>query len=59
MKAGLADGSIRIVIGTGAVAAKGVAYKDLALVVIDEEQRFGAADKARLRGSARGHVLTL
>lgn len=60
VKAGLADGSIAIVIGTGAVAAKGVAYRDLGLVVIDEEQRFGAADKAKLRGlNADGHVLTL
>ena len=59
-KAGLADGSIAIVIGTGAVAGRGVAYRDLGLVVIDEEQRFGAADKARLRGLAGdGHVLTL
>ncbi len=60
VKAGLADGSIAIVIGTGAVAAKGVAYHDLGLVVIDEEQRFGAADKAELRGlNPDGHVLTL
>ncbi|MEG3176408.1 TRCF domain-containing protein [Sphingomonas sp. RB3P16] len=60
VKAGLVDGSIAIVIGTGAVAAKDVAYKDLGLVVIDEEQRFGAADKAKLRGlNAEGHVLTL
>lgn len=59
VKAGLADGSIQIVIGTGAVMAKGVTYKDLALVVIDEEQRFGAADKAKLRGSGETHLLTL
>ena len=65
VKAGLADGSIGVVIGTGAVAAKGVAYKNLALVVIDEEQRFGTADKAKLRdlGGAGGdggtHVLSL
>jgi transcription-repair coupling factor (superfamily II helicase) len=60
VKKGLADGSIRIVIGTHALAAKGVAFKDLGLVVIDEEQRFGAAHKARLRGLAfGGHVLTL
>jgi len=59
VKAGLADGSIKVVIGTGAVAGKGVAYKDLALVVVDEEQRFGAADKAKLRGLGAGHVLTL
>ena len=61
VKAGLADGSIRVVIGTGAVAAKGVDYASLALVVIDEEQRFGAADKAKLRalGGEGTHVLAL
>ncbi|MFK3891002.1 TRCF domain-containing protein [Sphingomonas sp. NPDC079357] len=59
VKAGLADGSIQIAVGTGAVAGKGVVYKDLALVVIDEEQRFGAADKDKLRGLSAGHVLTL
>lgn len=59
VKAGLADGSIRVVIGTGAVAGKGVAYRDLALVIVDEEQRFGAGDKARLQELSAGHVLTL
>jgi len=59
VKAGLADGSIDIVIGTGAVMAKSVRYARLGLVVIDEEQRFGAADKARLRGDGAIHILTL
>lgn len=59
VKAGLADGSVRVVVGTGAVAGKGVSYEDLALVIIDEEQRFGTADKARLRDLSAGHVLTL
>jgi transcription-repair coupling factor (superfamily II helicase) len=60
VKKGLADGSIRIVVGTHALAAKGVAFKDLGLVIIDEEQRFGAAHKSKLRAMAsRGHVLTL
>ncbi len=61
VKAGLADGSIKVVIGTGAVAARGVAYAHLALVVIDEEQRFGAADKAKLHalGGEGTHVLAL
>jgi len=59
VRAGLADGSIGVVIGTGAIAGKGVAYKDLALVVIDEEQRFGAADKAKMHALGAGHVLTL
>ena len=59
VKAGLADGSIQIVIGTGAVMAKDVRYKNLALVIIDEEQRFGAADKAKLRGTGNVHLLSL
>lgn len=59
VKAGLADGSLGIVIGTGAIMAKDVRYAKLGLVVIDEEQRFGAADKARLRGNGEVHMLTL
>ncbi len=60
VKAGLADGSISVVVGTGAVAAKDVTYANLALVVIDEEQRFGTADKTTLRNLAvKGHVLSL
>ena len=59
VKAGLADGAIGVVVGTGAVMAKSVAYARLGLVVIDEEQRFGAADKARLRGDGTIHILTL
>ncbi|GAA4036073.1 DEAD/DEAH box helicase [Sphingomonas rosea] len=57
--AGIADGSIGIVVGTGAVAGKGVVYQDLALVVIDEEQRFGAKDKEKLRGLGAPHALSL
>ena len=47
LRARLADGSLRVVIGTQALAAPGIAFADLALVVIDEEQRFGT--KARRR----------
>ena len=61
VKAGLADGSISVVVGTGAVASENVEYAKLALVVIDEKQRFGAADKAKLRDLAgsSGHLLSL
>jgi transcription-repair coupling factor (superfamily II helicase) len=58
-KAGLADGSIGVVVGTGAVMGTGVDYAKLGLVIIDEEQRFGAADKARLRGNGDVHLLSL
>lgn len=57
--AGLKDGSVRIVIGTSAVAGKSVTFNELGLVIIDEEQRFGAADKAKLRGLGAAHSLTL
>ncbi|HEX8443649.1 MAG TPA: DEAD/DEAH box helicase [Allosphingosinicella sp.] len=58
-KQGLAKGSIRIVIGTKAVAGR-VEFQDLGLIIIDEEQRFGTADKRRLRELSQGaHVLTL
>ena len=60
VKAGLADGSIQVVVGTAAVAGKGMAYNNLALVVIDEEQRLGATDKAKIRALAPdAHILTL
>ncbi len=58
-KAGLADGSIKIVIGTAAVMAKDVQYAELGLVIIDEEQRFGAVDKSKLRARADIHLLTM
>jgi transcription-repair coupling factor (superfamily II helicase) len=60
VKKGLADGSVRVVIGTHALVGKDVGFAELGLVVIDEEQRFGAAHKAKLQGLSEGvHVLTL
>ncbi|HVJ01992.1 MAG TPA: transcription-repair coupling factor [Sphingomonas sp.] len=59
-KEGLADGTIDVVIGTHAVLAKGVEFKRLGLVVVDEEQRFGVTHKERLKAlKADVHVLTL
>jgi transcription-repair coupling factor (superfamily II helicase) len=60
VKQGLASGEIRLVIGTHALAGKGIRFADLGLIVIDEEQKFGVKQKATLRASAKGaHVLTL
>ncbi|SCY83556.1 DEAD/DEAH box helicase [Paracoccus tibetensis] len=60
VRAGLADGSIRIAVGTHALLGKGVVFQDLGLLVIDEEQRFGAAQKQKLRELGRGlHVLSM
>lgn len=46
---GLADGSVNIVIGTQKLLAKTVKFKDLGLLIIDEEQKFGVAVKEKLR----------
>jgi transcription-repair coupling factor (superfamily II helicase) len=59
-KAGLADGSVDVVIGTHAVLAKNISFKNLGLVIVDEEQHFGVAHKERLKQlRAEVHVLTL
>ncbi|MDB5591462.1 TRCF domain-containing protein [Enterovirga sp.] len=59
-KEGLASGRIRIAIGTHALAGRGVRFADLGLLIVDEEQRFGAADKEKLRRLGEDvHVLTL
>ncbi len=60
VKAGLADGSVDIVIGTHALLGKSVSFADLGLLVIDEEQHFGVRHKERLKEMrADVHVLTL
>ncbi|MGG5886495.1 DEAD/DEAH box helicase [Falsiroseomonas sp. HC035] len=61
-RAAIARGEIAIAIGTQALAAKSVTFQDLGLLIIDEEQRFGARQKAALAGLRAGeglHVLTL
>ena len=47
--AGLTDGSVDLVIGTHRLLSKDVRFRDLGLVVVDEEQRFGVAAKERLK----------
>jgi transcription-repair coupling factor (superfamily II helicase) len=46
---GLAAGTVDIVVGTHALLGKRVAWKDLGLVIVDEEQRFGVTQKERLK----------
>jgi transcription-repair coupling factor (superfamily II helicase) len=53
--AGMADGSVDIVIGTHRLLQTGVRWKDLGLVVVDEEQRFGVEHKEHIK-SLRTHV---
>lgn len=47
--AGLADGSVDVVIGTHRLLSEGLAFKRLGLVVVDEEHRFGVGQKERLK----------
>jgi transcription-repair coupling factor (superfamily II helicase) len=56
----LAEGSVDIVVGTHRILSKDVQFKDLGIVVVDEEQRFGVAHKERLKKlRMRVDVLTL
>ncbi len=52
---GLADGSVDVVVGTHRLLQTGITWKDLGLVVIDEEQRFGVEHKEHITG-LRAHV---
>jgi transcription-repair coupling factor (superfamily II helicase) len=57
---GLADGSVDIVIGTHKLLAKDLQFKDLGLLVVDEEQRFGVTHKEQIKQlRANVDVLTL
>lgn len=59
-RAGLKDGSVEIVVGTHAVLAEQVGFKDLGLVIVDEEQHFGVKHKEKLKTlRADVHLLTL
>jgi len=58
--AGLADGSVDIVIGTHKLLSRGTEFKNLGLVIIDEEHRFGVRQKEKLKAlRAEVDVLTL
>jgi ATP-dependent DNA helicase RecG len=58
---GLADGSIDILIGTHAIFQAGVAYRNLGLAVVDEQHRFGVAQRMLLQAKAERppHLLVM
>ncbi len=59
---GLADGSIQIIVGTHALLEDTVQFKNLGLSVIDEQHRFGVAQRAKLwnkNPTVRPHVLVM
>jgi transcription-repair coupling factor (superfamily II helicase) len=56
----LAKGRVEIVVGTHALLSKSIAFKDLGLLIVDEEQHFGVKQKERLKALREDvHVLTL
>jgi len=58
---GLAAGDIHILIGTHAIFQEGVGYRDLGLVVVDEQHRFGVAQRMMLQAKAERppHLLVM
>ena len=59
-RAALASGEVEIVVGTHAVLSKQVSFRDLGLVIVDEEQHFGVKHKEALKNMrADVHMLTL
>lgn len=59
-KKGITDGVVDIVVGTHALLGQGVTFKNLGLLIIDEEQHFGVKHKERLKDlKSDVHVLTL
>jgi transcription-repair coupling factor (superfamily II helicase) len=60
VKKGIAEGDIDIVVGTHALLGKTIKFRDLGLLVVDEEQHFGVSHKERLKQlRAEVHVVTL
>ena len=60
VKKELAEGRVDIVIGTHALLGKSIRFRDLGLLVVDEEQHFGVTHKERLKHMRSDvHVLTL
>lgn len=57
---GLTDGSIQIVAGTHALFQEGVSFKRLTMVIVDEQHRFGVADRMRLMSKGKfPHMLVM
>jgi transcription-repair coupling factor (superfamily II helicase) len=60
VKNGLSEGNVDIVVGTHALLGKSIKFRDLGLLIVDEEQHFGVSHKERLKQlRAQVHVLTL
>ena len=51
----LGQGKVEVVVGTHRLLSKDVAFRDLGLLIVDEEQRFGVAHKERIQADAPAH----
>ena len=59
-KKGIADGTVDVVVGTHALLGSSISFKNLGLLIVDEEQHFGVKHKERLKElKSDVHVLTL
>jgi ATP-dependent DNA helicase RecG len=54
--AGIADGSVDLVVGTHALVQEAVAFRDLTLAVVDEQHRFGLHQRMALKGKGDGDI---
>ena len=60
IRSGLADGSVKLVIGTHALIEDPVVFSDLELVIVDEQHRFGVEQRAALRSKGSNpHLLVM
>ncbi len=59
IKQGCVDGTVDIVIGTHALIEDTVQFKDLRLVIVDEQHRFGVNQRARLKDKGNPHFLAM
>ncbi|MBX4191520.1 MAG: ATP-dependent DNA helicase RecG [Candidatus Doudnabacteria bacterium] len=53
------SGQIKVIIGTHALLEKQVSFKNLSLIIIDEQHRFGVAQRSILKENASAHLLTM
>ncbi len=60
IRAGLADGTIKVIIGTHALIEEPVIFNDMQLTIVDEQHRFGVEQRAALRSKgANPHLLVM
>ncbi len=59
IRSGLASGTVDIIIGTHALIEDSVMFRDLRLVIVDEQHRFGVSQRERLKDKGSPHFLSM